>query len=187
LWDPVSPFLYRGPVELWQGGQRLEQVMVRRGLCMSALSPLGLRWNGRPLLLRGKDVESCSEEEMLALHAAGYNLLIGPIRAETAPLWESADRIGFLMLGRTAALDAPLAADFASHPCCLGLLVDAVAWAGAQHDQKQSLKSRTRALVGVALDAPPAEPLPAGLDFIVCASEKCEKLAGLGLPLLSWE
>jgi hypothetical protein len=69
----------------------------------------------------------------------------------------------------------------------LGFVVDAVAWAGAQHDQRESFKNLTRGLVGVELDAPPAEPLSAGLDFVVCASHKCEKLAGVGLPLLSWD
>jgi len=32
LWEPECPFLYRGPVELWQDGQRCDQVSVRHGL-----------------------------------------------------------------------------------------------------------------------------------------------------------
>src|SRR5437763_15625817 len=32
FWDPESPFLYHGPVELWEDGERREQVTVRHGL-----------------------------------------------------------------------------------------------------------------------------------------------------------
>src|SRR5262245_50368134 len=32
LWDPQSPFLYQGPLELWQCDQRCDQVQVRHGL-----------------------------------------------------------------------------------------------------------------------------------------------------------
>src|SRR6266852_987779 len=37
LWEPECPFLYEGPVELWQDGQRCERVMVRHGLRTVAL------------------------------------------------------------------------------------------------------------------------------------------------------
>src|SRR5919201_1885533 len=56
LWDPESPFLYQGPVELWQDGQRCDQVTVSHGLRTISLGPRGLRWNGRPLALRGREV-----------------------------------------------------------------------------------------------------------------------------------
>src|SRR4051794_4336841 len=32
LWDVQSPFLYAGPVELWQDGERADRVTVRHGL-----------------------------------------------------------------------------------------------------------------------------------------------------------
>src|SRR5262249_10780296 len=67
LWDPESPFLYQGPVELWQDGRRCDQVAVSRGLRTISLGPRGLRWNGRPLTLRGAGVVGVpSEEEALA-------------------------------------------------------------------------------------------------------------------------
>jgi hypothetical protein len=80
-----------------------------------------------------------------------------------------------------------VAADLAAHPSSLGFVVDAAVWAGAHDHQREAFKSRTRAPVSVDLDAALAEPLAAGLDFVVCASEKCEQLAALGLPLLSWD
>jgi hypothetical protein len=184
FWDPVSPFLYHGPVELWQDGDRAEQVAIRHGLCLDTLGPHGLRWNGKPLQLRGKDVQSCTEEEMLTLRSAGYNLLIAPISIATGPLWESADRIGFLMLGRMAALDKPAAVVLAAHPCSLGFLIDSAVWWGADRDKREQFKKLVRAPVGVELNGVPPEPLPSGLDFALCASELREDVSRLGLPVL---
>src|SRR5215471_1330565 len=31
MWSPEAPFLYRGPVELWQHGQLREQTVVQHG------------------------------------------------------------------------------------------------------------------------------------------------------------
>src|SRR5262245_19233580 len=31
-WDPQSPFLYQGPVELWENGQKVEERQARLGL-----------------------------------------------------------------------------------------------------------------------------------------------------------
>src|SRR4051812_29444194 len=39
LWDPVSPFLYEGPVELWQDGVRVDRALVRHGLRRFSLGP----------------------------------------------------------------------------------------------------------------------------------------------------
>src|SRR5579864_8804454 len=39
FWDPESPFLYRGPVELWEGGQRCDLVQVTHGLRTLGLGP----------------------------------------------------------------------------------------------------------------------------------------------------
>jgi hypothetical protein len=178
LWDPVSPFLYHGFVELWQDGRRVEQVAVRHGLRIRTLTPRGLRWNGKPLPLRCKDVRSCSEEEMLTLRSAGYNLLIARVSTEeAAALWERADRIGFLMLGRVAARDEHLAAELASHPSCLGFLCNLKAGEACEG-------FRGRAPVGLELDTPPAQPLPAGFDFVLCASEMREEMSRLGLSVL---
>src|SRR5262245_59390094 len=49
LWDPQSPFLYEGTVELWEGGERVDQVKVPFGLRDLRLGMTGLRVNGRPL------------------------------------------------------------------------------------------------------------------------------------------
>src|SRR5260221_2484076 len=51
LWDTVSPFLYEGPVELWEEGRRVDQVHVRHGLRALTVGTRGLRIHCRPLLL----------------------------------------------------------------------------------------------------------------------------------------
>src|SRR5262245_22561907 len=79
LWEPETPHLYVGPVELWQGGVRVDVVEVRHGLRSLAVGPRGLRVNGKLLALRGRHVETLSEPEALALRQAGVNALVVPV------------------------------------------------------------------------------------------------------------
>ncbi len=128
MWDPQCPFLYHGPVELWQDGKRCDRTKVRHGCYSMTLDAHGMKWNGRPLPLQSREVEALSEEEMRVLHDAGVNLLIASIGDKTAPLWDHADRLGFLMLGRVTALDDPLLQELGQHPSSVGFLVDAATW-----------------------------------------------------------
>src|SRR5262249_2070776 len=74
LWDPERPFLYRGPVELYEGGQMLQRVEVRHGLRQAVLGPRGLVWNGRPLTLRGREVQGpIGEAVARTWHDQGVN------------------------------------------------------------------------------------------------------------------
>src|SRR4051812_29148320 len=43
LWEPESPFLYAGPVELWQDGVRCDRAEVLHGLRSVQLGARGLR------------------------------------------------------------------------------------------------------------------------------------------------
>src|SRR5580698_4261315 len=47
MWDPESPFLYSGPVGIWQGDQQLEQQNVQLGFIGWGLGTRGLRVNGK--------------------------------------------------------------------------------------------------------------------------------------------
>jgi hypothetical protein len=126
LWDPVSPFLYHGPVELWQDGQRCERVSVTHGLCFAALKPGGLYWNGKPLSLRGRHVRGLTEEEARSLRQAGVNLLLAPVHEQET--WAIADRLGFLVIGELLQLDDDTllcVEQRTAHPSCLGWCVDA--------------------------------------------------------------
>lgn len=110
LWDLQSPFLYSGPVELWQDGERTGLVTVRHGLRRIQLGPRGLRLNGKPLTLSGRPVERLTEDEALTLRREGCNLLLA---RGAADVWDIADRFGFLVLGEQP---------HEGHPSCLGWL-----------------------------------------------------------------
>ncbi len=100
LWEPQCPFLYQGPIELWQDGQLCDRILLSHGLRSLQLNERGLHVNGRPLTLRGRRVVACSEEEATRLRQTGYNLLIAPVAADSLAVWDQADRFGFLVLGQ---------------------------------------------------------------------------------------
>ena len=120
FWDPQSPHLYAGPVELWQAGQRIESVTIRHGLRHLTLGPRGLRVNGQLLRLRGRQVAALDDEAALALRGAGYNLVVAPLSEETKAIWEVADRLGLFVLGQGG--EAALRARLGGHPSALGWL-----------------------------------------------------------------
>jgi hypothetical protein len=103
LWEPESPFLYEGIIELWEDGVRRQQVRVSHGLRQVKLGADGVRINGRSLKLRGKGVTDCTEEQALALRRAGVNLLVVPLQEDPEALWSLSDRFGFLVLSSRGA------------------------------------------------------------------------------------
>jgi beta-galactosidase/beta-glucuronidase len=121
LWDPVSPFLYEGPVELWEEGQRVDQVRVSHGLRSLTLGPQGPRLNGRPLVLHGREVVTVTEEQLLAWRGEGVNLLVTQGFPD-AGLWEMADRLGFLVKSQGEE-DRP---EWRKHPSFLDIPVQMV-------------------------------------------------------------
>jgi hypothetical protein len=98
LWEPASPFLYDGIIELWEDGQRLDRHVVVHGLKTLSVSAHGLRLNHKQLELRGVVRSQLSEAEARLLKEQGVNLLMGDAALESL-----ADRLGFLLLRR--ALD----------------------------------------------------------------------------------
>src|SRR5262249_19159364 len=53
LWEPQSPFLYEGIIELWQGDQRCDQQPLTCALRTLRLGARGVKLNGRPLTIQG--------------------------------------------------------------------------------------------------------------------------------------
>jgi hypothetical protein len=161
LWEPQTPFLYHGPVELWQDGRRLDQVQVSHGLRTLQLTPRGLRVNGRPLTLRGVQRDALTEDEARTLHDRGVNLVLAEVREETMCSWDIADRFGLLMLGRLrTAAGVALAARLRGRASVLGwLLCGELLWPALP-------ELRTLGLIGAELEAP-AEALPAEVAFVV--------------------
>jgi hypothetical protein len=122
-WEPESPHLYVGPIELWQDGVRADVVTLRYGLRRVSLGPRGLRVNGRPLTLRGRELTSLDEAEALSLREFGYNSLLVPVSEGSRHVWDVADQIGFFVLGKVGqGSDAALTGELARYSSCLGWL-----------------------------------------------------------------
>jgi hypothetical protein len=174
LWEPQSPFLYSGPVELWQDGARCDHVVVRHGLRALTLGTRGLRLNGKPLTLRGREVgHRLDDAQSQDLRRGGCNLLVADVGA--ASLWEMADRIGFLMLGRVSEGSEEAlrqVATLAEHPCCLGWLVRP----GADFLDRLPAGG----LVGLETQGALVGSLPEGVDFVRGSAAD----AAFGRPLL---
>jgi hypothetical protein len=176
LWDPESPFLYQGVIELWQDGQRCDQVIRTHGLRSFHLSERGLRVNGRSLALRGRLITGCSDEEALMLRQAGCNLFVASVAEQTLPLWAQADRLGFLMLGRVTddrEQTRRSLEELSRHPSCLGWIVEET-----QSSLLDSLPAGS--LVGLECESLLSESILARVHFLVGPPE----LANLGKPLL---
>ncbi len=122
-WDLQSPFLYEGPVELWQEGQRLDQAWVSHGLRSLSLGPRGLRLNGRTITLRLREVYSASEADLASWRTEGINLLIVLVSPTTEGMWSLADQFGVLVVGRlpdSSPETRERVTRLQEHACCLG-------------------------------------------------------------------
>ncbi len=100
FWEPKTPLLYEGPLELWQDGERVEQIRLRHGIRSVQLGPQGLRVNGKPFSAQGVIVPSFTEENAQRWHADGINLVMIPARDENIELLALSDRLGLFVLGR---------------------------------------------------------------------------------------
>jgi hypothetical protein len=197
LWDPQSPYLYAGRVELWQDGQLADRAQLHHGLRQLQLGPRGLRVNGRLLVLRGIPYESLFPEQIPALRAGGCNTLVVPLGHETLPVWDAADRYGFLVLARFGEDDretAQLLLELRRHPSCLGWLAGAgwlkderlerlaQALAAGKRDACGALESQP--LIGIEVGHEAPRPLPQTVQFLVCQAGHEASASRIGLPLL---
>jgi hypothetical protein len=175
FWDAESPFLYHGPVELWQDGQRCERVTMSHGLCSSSLTQHGLRWNGKALPLRGRAVHGLTEDQALSLRHSGFNLLLAPVNEPQT--WEIADWFGFLVLGDIPCLDETAlrrVAQLTPHPSCFGWLVNSIGVNPMMVPHLERL-----GVVGTE-----GHTLPAHTAFVVCSPAQVRQFADRKLPLL---
>ncbi|HEX4589089.1 MAG TPA: hypothetical protein VH120_04125 [Gemmataceae bacterium] len=121
-WDLQSPFLYHGPVDLWEGGQAVAKTQVRCGLHHATAVGGRLMWNGRPLELRVASKPVATIGDLAALREVGWNLVL--VDADVLPgLLDTADEIGILLAGYAA--DAAARASPESplhHPSLLGFI-----------------------------------------------------------------
>ncbi len=101
LWDPATPFLYSGPIELWDGDKRLARGTLTHGLRSVQLTPKGLRWNGKPFHLRGIEgigFEKLTESEVARLRDNGINAVVPGYGDGDIELLSLADKVGFVVL-----------------------------------------------------------------------------------------
>ena len=104
FWDPKTPLLYEGPLELWQDGERVEQIWLRHGIRAVQLGEKGLRINGQPGNLQGMFASTFTEEQARRWHGDGVNLVVLPATDESVELLRHSDRCGLFVLGR---IDTP--------------------------------------------------------------------------------
>jgi hypothetical protein len=117
-WEPKLPFLYRGPLELWQDGAFCERVQIRHGINRLQLSTKGLRLNGKPLVIQGRVVESKkTEAEIRELRNDGFNLVLSPW---DEGLTDLADEYGLFLLAYSHELPDRA---FFKHACAFGWAV----------------------------------------------------------------
>jgi hypothetical protein len=111
-WEPKTPFLYQGPLELWQDGECCERRVISHGICNLQAKVDGWRLNGRPYVMRSKAVElPFDEARARQWHGDGTNaLLTGVDKLQSeSDLWTLADRFGFFVMDAvgTALLARP--------------------------------------------------------------------------------
>jgi hypothetical protein len=185
LWDPTCPFLYQGPVELWDERGLVRAWEMSHGLRWLQLAPGGLRWNGQPLTLHGVAQQELVQSDAAWLRQSGYNTLLAGL-PQAARLADAADHLGFLMLVRVSGdLDSlPAARGLGDHACFLGWLLpqEMVEDESARAAAIVQLGDRPGALLGVELSRPVPEEMLAGIAFIGCRAELLPALAQVRRP-----
>ncbi len=187
FWEPETPFLYQGPLELWEGGRPVDRVHVSCGLRVVGQRMHRPELNGRPLFVRAVGGGRVSDATSPALRAMGVNTLILPPAEQTAAVWEMADRLGFLGIGRlpatAAAFEQARAARF--HPSCLGWLLPAA----VLNDERWQREARRLAAgpaggwLGLEADDLAGTP-PAEVHFLLCRQGQESALRPVGLPMI---
>lgn len=186
FWDLESPFLYQGPLELWEAGRCVERRQLSHGLRSLKLGPRGLYLNQRPLAIRGLARNQCSEEEACRLRQDGFNMFLADVSSATASLWDIADRIGFLVLGRVGASEEALAlaATLNTHPSCLGFLLDGLAWERSAPASTALGSARKNAgfLLGAEMPRIVNQPPCEDMQFLVCPEALLSSIPDIPVP-----
>lgn len=169
-WDPVSPFLYQGTVELWQDDELCERRHLVHGLRAVSLSPRGLFWNGSRQPVKAVERTSAASGELHGLHQLGFNALILP--GYVTDLWEAAAEIGFAVFGRTFEPDERFLQASAS-AACVGWIIPAGAATNWEYWQSWAAEvHRRRRFLAVELEQTPRQPLRAEIDFVIVPGQR---------------
>lgn len=197
FWDPQSPFLYQGHLELWSDGELLEQAHFWHGLGVVNLTAAGCRVNGRPLSIQGRVVEGCTEADLFQWHTDGCNTLLTDLA--NASLWDVGDRLGFLTLGRISSIDQREAlrkVAMRDHASALGWVVGAELvhqddWNDRAWEMHELLTetrpdlSRSGLFLGIELTRTPHTAVPEWASFLVCPEALLPACGAIPLPKLA--
>jgi hypothetical protein len=186
-WEPVSPFLYNASIELWEHGQLCDRVETRHGLRALRRSGRGFLLNGRPLQIRGACYDHQSREELMQLHQAGVNTLVVPVTGTHEEIWDMADQLGFLVIGRLGQSEksVSLARSLGDHACVFGWVLEPDAF--DEPDFPALGLSDEQGLgrfVGVQWRGAAAR-YPEGAQFVLCKEEDVSSATQLPLPILA--
>jgi hypothetical protein len=191
LWDPVSPFLYKGQVQLWENGKQCDVVRIIHCLRELSLGQSGLRLNGAALLLKGKSlIGPVSESEAISQHQQDINTLVVDASNSTPDLWDMVDRLGFVILTRISneqELKIALGRErVRNRSFCLGWLISpqAVERAIALIAARTLPNALSTPLLGLELTQAPSGPIPEGFTFVAYEEGLAPSLAGIELPTL---
>jgi beta-galactosidase/beta-glucuronidase len=186
-WDPQSPFLYQGPLELWEEGTLCERQMLSRGIRNLQLTTKGIRLNGRPFTLLGKTVPpNLTEADVRQFHDVGINTILTTFHTEpewlNSKLWRLADQFGLFVLSRAAdnCDGIPLSWIQELYPSALGCILQGED--GEEErireilDERQGSRPWFGALAGSSV--------PSIANFVLCREEELTTLSGTALPKL---
>jgi hypothetical protein len=188
-WDPSTPFLYEGAVELWHAGQVLERTNVSHGLRHLLMKKASLILNGQRFRLKGQAIDALTADTAKPTREAGINLLLANATMDNADVWAQADRLGFFVLGQVDGGDDELLwrieSVHAHHTSCFGWVLPQHLTRHPQlwHNAMSLLHGqRRRHLIGVQVEELPLGVLPGHVSFIVCERRQLEELGELPIP-----
>jgi hypothetical protein len=187
LWEPETPFIYEGPVELWENGRRCDERVLRHGLRSIKLGMRGMRLNGRPYSIRGITRQICSEADAAQIREDGFNTLLTPDLSGDASILSVADQKGLFVLPRISgpvSAYLPFDPTLCGHPSVLGWILseeslrDEALMIAANFLASFDAQGR----LGVELTEVPTDALPEGMSFVVCDPELALSLGHIHLP-----
>jgi hypothetical protein len=187
FWEPSTPFLYEGPIELWQGTECCDRVQIRRGLRTITLGPKGLRVNGKLLEFHAAIRDDLPRPRAHELRKGGFNgAIVSMSEGMSSSVWEWADELGFLILGMISAVEqlAP-AWSLREHPSVLGWILEPeVLQNSALREVATLYPADEGQLLGIHLSEGADIPLPEGVHFIFCSGKTASSLNRPQLPKL---
>jgi hypothetical protein len=185
MWDPQSPFLYSGPLGIWQADQALEQNTVQIGFVGWGLGTRGLRVNGKFLNLQAAAIDELDVSSCGRLREKGVNCLVVDVAQVSGSVWDLADRYGFFVFGRLrTAAGWDRARMLEGRPSTLGWILNESALSGYKpRGIEGTTYTGSAPLIGLEVGqlAPAA---PAGISFLVAGPDAASQSEKGGLPWL---